>query len=61
MFFLFDITGMQCKLCDAMFYNQKAYAAHNFHHKPSDLYLGSEMVSASELAEAFTFLTVSSE
>jgi hypothetical protein len=29
-----------------MFYNQKAYAAHNFHHKPSDLYLGSEMVSA---------------
>jgi hypothetical protein len=29
-----------------MFYNQKAYAAHNFHHKPSDLYLGSELVSA---------------
>lgn len=34
---------IKCKLCDAMFYNQKAYTTHNFHHKPSDLYLGSEL------------------
>ncbi|XP_023336911.1 uncharacterized protein LOC111707947 [Eurytemora carolleeae] len=30
-------------LCDALFYNKKAYDNHNLHHSPDDLYLDSEL------------------
>jgi len=33
---------IKCRLCDAVFYNKKAYDAHNLLHKPEDLYVGSE-------------------
>lgn len=33
---------VKCSLCDAMFYNKKAYEAHNLCHTPEDLYIESE-------------------
>lgn len=33
---------IKCRLCDAVFYNKKAYDSHNLLHKPEDLYVGSE-------------------
>lgn len=33
---------IKCRLCDGVFYNKKAYDAHNLLHKPEDLYVGSE-------------------
>jgi len=33
---------VKCSLCDAMFFNKKAYEAHNLCHTPEDLYIESE-------------------
>ena len=33
---------IKCKLCDAIFYNKKAYESHNLLHSPEDLYIKSE-------------------
>eukprot|EP00092_Neocalanus_flemingeri_P025796 GFUD01027962.1.p1 GENE.GFUD01027962.1~~GFUD01027962.1.p1 ORF type:complete len:397 (+),score=155.28 GFUD01027962.1:145-1335(+) len=33
---------IKCKLCDAMFYNKKAWDSHNLLHTPKDLYINSE-------------------
>jgi len=33
---------VKCMLCEAMFYNKKAYTTHNFHHTPDDLYIDTE-------------------
>lgn len=33
---------IRCKACEAIFYNDRAYLAHNVHHKPDDLYVTSE-------------------
>ena len=33
---------VKCKLCEAVFYNTRAYDAHNLLHSPKDLYVGSE-------------------
>ena len=38
------IVCLQCMLCEAMFYNKKAYTTHNFHHTPDDLYIDTEQV-----------------
>lgn len=42
---------IRCKACEAIFYNDRAYLAHNIHHKPDDLYVTSE-----EQRFGFTFL-----
>merc|ERR1719219_676898 len=33
---------IKCKLCEAIFYNQRAWQSHNLLHTPKDLYLHSE-------------------
>ena len=33
---------IKCKLCEAMFYNKKAWDSHNLLHTPNDLYINSE-------------------
>ena len=33
---------IKCKLCDALFYNKRAWEAHNMLHTPADLYINSE-------------------
>jgi len=33
---------IKCKLCEAMFYNKKAWDSHNLLHSPNDLYINSE-------------------
>ncbi|XP_055606548.1 zinc finger and BTB domain-containing protein 40-like [Uranotaenia lowii] len=33
---------LKCSTCDSVFYNKKAFDAHNVHHKPEDLYVTSE-------------------
>lgn len=33
---------IQCKACEAIFYNRRAYDVHNLTHKPDDLYVISE-------------------
>ena len=33
---------IKCKLCEAIFYNQRAWHSHNLLHSPKDLYLHSE-------------------
>ena len=33
---------IKCKLCEAIFYNKRAWQSHNLLHSPSDLYLNSE-------------------
>ena len=33
---------IKCKLCEAIFYNQRAWQSHNLLHTPNDLYLHSE-------------------
>ena len=33
---------IKCKLCEAMFYNKKAWDSHNLLHSPADLYINSE-------------------
>ena len=33
---------IKCKLCEAIFYNQRAWQSHNLLHNPKDLYLHSE-------------------
>ena len=35
-------TLIKCKLCDAIFYNKKAWESHNLLHSPDDLYIKSE-------------------
>ena len=33
---------IKCKLCEAMFYNKKAWDSHNLLHTPNDLYINNE-------------------
>ncbi|CAL4119503.1 unnamed protein product, partial [Meganyctiphanes norvegica] len=33
---------VQCSMCSALFYSERAYIAHNLHHRQSDLYATSE-------------------
>ena len=33
---------IKCKLCEAIFYNKRAWQSHNLLHSPSDLYLNTE-------------------
>ena len=33
---------IKCKLCDAIFYNKKAWESHNLLHSPDDLYIKTE-------------------
>jgi len=33
---------IKCKLCEAMFYNKKAWDSHNLLHSPNDLYINNE-------------------
>lgn len=33
---------VQCSMCSALFYSERAYAAHSLHHRQSDLYATSE-------------------
>ena len=33
---------IKCKLCEAMFYNKKAWDSHNLLHTPTDLYINNE-------------------
>ena len=35
-------TLIKCKLCDAIFYNKKAWESHNLLHTPDDLYIKTE-------------------
>jgi hypothetical protein len=41
-FYVFIRELIKCKMCDALFFNKRAYENHNLFHKSDDVYIENE-------------------